>query len=259
MKLGFEEPQRSYSSGSQRAKAWTEQWVSKWAYCANCGNDRITQLPANLPVADFYCTHCGDQYELKSQKKPFGARLANGAYATKCERLLSASNPNLILLNYDLGGASVRNVCVVPKHFFVPEIVEKRKPLRETAQRAGWVGSNILLSRIPEAGRIFVVQDGVALSKEAVLAKWKQTLFLREKEAQSRGWLIDVMKCVEKIGTREFDLDAVYAFEAQLEKIYPNNNNVRPKIRQQLQVLRDNGYLDFLSRGRYRIIVGNER
>jgi type II restriction enzyme len=61
------------------------------------------------------------------------------------------------------------------------------------------------------------------------------------------------MKCVEALGKREFELDDVYAFEGKLSGIYPDNNNVRPKIRQQLQVLRDKGYLDFLSRGSYRL------
>lgn len=61
------------------------------------------------------------------------------------------------------------------------------------------------------------------------------------------------MKCVESIGRREFNLDDVYAFEARLSQIYPNNRHVRQKIRQQLQVMRDSGYLDFVSRGYYRL------
>ncbi|MFL5035052.1 MAG: restriction endonuclease, partial [Microvirga sp.] len=51
----------------------------------------------------------------------------------------------------------------------------------------------------------------------------------------------------------EFQLDDVYAFERQLNLVYPNNQHVRPKIRQQLQVLRDYGYLDFTGRGAYRL------
>jgi type II restriction enzyme len=38
-----------------------------------------------------------------------------------------------------------------------------------------------------------------------------------------------------------------------LSQIYPNNRHVRQKIRQQLQVLRDHRYLDFVSRGNYRL------
>jgi len=43
------------------------------------------------------------------------------------------------------------------------------------------------------------------------------------------------------------------ALEDRLKAIYPGNNNVRAKIRQQLQVLRDQGYLSFVGRGRYRV------
>ena len=51
----------------------------------------------------------------------------------------------------------------------------------------------------------------------------------------------------------EFTLEDVYAFERRLEAAYPDNRNVRPKIRQQLQVLRDAGFLTFEGRGRYRL------
>ena len=61
------------------------------------------------------------------------------------------------------------------------------------------------------------------------------------------------MKCVDAIGTSEFRLEDVYAYEKQLSQLYPGNQNARPKIRQQLQYLRDRGYLDFVSRGYYRL------
>ena len=50
----------------------------------------------------------------------------------------------------------------------------------------------------------------------------------------------------------EFTLAEVYGFEARLSAIYPGNNNVGPKIRQQLQMLRDMGWLAFNGRGTYR-------
>lgn len=253
MKLGFEEAQAAYSSGSQNARVWTERWVSDWAFCPNCGNNKINQLPVNSPVADFLCGACSEQFELKSQKTRFGPRVVDGAFRTMCERLASADNPNLFLLNYDLSRLAVTNLFVVPKHFFVREIIEQRKPLAPTARRANWVGCNILLKNIPDSGKIFFVRDSVPQPKELVLAQWKNTLFLRDTGSEARGWLIEVMKCVELLGKREFELDDVYAFEERLRKIYPGNKNVRPKIRQQLQVLRDKGYLEFLSRGYYRL------
>jgi type II restriction enzyme len=257
MKLGFDEPQTAYTSGSQSARAWTEQWVRKWAYCPNCGTSKINAFPNNSPVADFLCGACKEEYELKSQKSKFGNKVLDGAFTTKCERLAAQNNPNLFLMNYDLEKLSVVNLFVVPKHFFVREIIEKRKPLAATARRAGWIGSNILLSQIPQAGKIFIVRDGQIERKDAVLAKWNRTLFLRDEGQEARGWLIEVMKCVELLGKQEFQLDDVYAFEDRLSQLYPDNRNVRPKIRQQLQFLRDRGYLDFVSRGSYRLRSGN--
>ncbi|MER9672562.1 hypothetical protein NKJ17_06335 [Mesorhizobium sp. M0208] len=51
--MGFQETQAAYDSGSQSARIWTERWASEWLYCPNCGNSRLTQFPANLPVPIF--------------------------------------------------------------------------------------------------------------------------------------------------------------------------------------------------------------
>lgn len=253
MKLGFEESQISYSSGSQSARAWTEAWVKAWAYCPHCGNAQMSQFPNNSPVADFLCAICNEEYELKSQKGKFGPKVSDGAYKTKCERLAASNNPNLLLMNYDRTPLAVVNLFIVPKHFFVPEIIQERKPLAATARRAGWIGSNILLSKVPESGKLHIVQNGVIRPKELVLAEWQKTLFLRDKSLDARGWLLDVLKCVESLGQRDFTLEEVYAFDRHLGDLYPGNQNVRPKIRQQLQYLRDRGFIEFVSRGSYRL------
>lgn len=253
MKLGFEESQTPYVSGSQSARSWTERWVRDEAFCPNCGQPRVTAFPANKPVADFFCTFCNEEYELKSQKTKFGSRVTDGAFRTMCERLAASNNPNLFLLNYDLKNLTVMNFLVVPKHFFIREIIEERPPLASTARRAGWIGCNILLGQIPETGKIFIVRNGKPQAKQLVLDQWQKTLFLRGESLEARGWLIEVMKCVELVGKREFQLEDVYAFESKLGALYPNNNHVKQKIRQQLQVLRDRGFLDFVSRGYYRL------
>ncbi len=253
MKLGFDESQSTYTSGSQSARTWTEAWVKMWAYCPHCGNAKISQFPNNSPLADFLCSSCNEEFELKSQKSKFGAKVADGAYKTKCERLAASNNPNLLLMNYDLKSLSVVNLFIVPKHFFIRDIIERRKPLAATARRAGWIGSNILIGKVPESGKIRIVQNGVIRPKETVLEEWQKTLFLRSESLESRGWLLDVMKCVESLGRREFTLDDVYEFERHLGELYPGNQNVRPKIRQQLQFLRDKGFIEFLSRGHYRL------
>ena len=67
MKLGFEESQAAYDSGSQQARVWTERWVADWMFCPNCGAARLSQFPANSPLADFFCPECSDQYEVKAK------------------------------------------------------------------------------------------------------------------------------------------------------------------------------------------------
>jgi type II restriction enzyme len=49
-----------------------------------------------------------------------------------------------------------------------------------------------------------------------------------------------------------FTLENVYSFEKELSDKHPKNRNVRPKIRQQLQLLRDLGLVEFVTPGVYR-------
>lgn len=252
--MGFEEPADAYDSAPQRARVWSEAWVGYWLYCPHCGAARLSKLPNNAPVADFACEGCEETFELKAQKRPFGPRVTDGALETMGRRLESSTNPNLLLMNYDADNRQVRNLIVVPKQFFTRSIIEPRKPLAPTARRAGWIGCNIVLRDIPASGKISVVRDGVVQPRETVMAEWRRTLFLRDFALPNRGWLIEVMACVEALPI-EFSLAQVYAHEGRLSDLFPDNNNVRPKIRQQLQVLRDAGLVEFLGGGQYRRVA----
>jgi type II restriction enzyme len=255
MKLTFDEQLvANYTSSSQRARVLTEEWVDKSIFCPNCGHLAIDKYENNRPVADFHCTNCREEYELKSKQNSISNKIVDGAYHTMIERLTSSNNPNFFLLNYDLQNLEVLNFLVIPKHFFVPQIIEKRKPLAITARRAGWIGCNILLQSIPETGKIFFVKNRKVEPKEKVLDEWQKTLFLREeKEVSAKGWLLDVMKSIEKLKKPEFALDDVYVFEHELNKLHPDNHHIKDKIRQQLQVLRGKNYLSFTGRGTYRL------
>jgi type II restriction enzyme len=79
MKLGFEELQAPYVSGSQSARVWTEHWVRAWVYCPNCNSAKISPFPNNSPVADFFCEACKEEYELKSQKTVFKNKVLDGS------------------------------------------------------------------------------------------------------------------------------------------------------------------------------------
>ncbi|MCD4704474.1 restriction endonuclease [bacterium] len=243
----------SYKSNSQKIRVLTENWVGSEIFCPNCGGN-VIDFENNRPVADFYCANCNEEYELKSKKDSIGKKIVDGAYKTMIERLKSSTNPNFFFLNYNLKNYEVVNFIVIPKHFFIPEIIEKRKPLSENARRAGWVGCNILLSNIPESGKIFYIKNQQKQEKEDVLKNWQKTLFLREsKQSELKGWILDIMKCIDSLGKKDFTLEDMYSFKNVLSKKYTQNNYIKDKIRQQLQFLRDKGYIKFVSRGVYRL------
>lgn len=241
-----------YNSESQKARVLTEPWVKDNLYCPRCGHPYLEQFPNNKKVADFFCPACEAQYELKSKNGKFAQKVLAGAYDAMIQRITSNENPDFLFLSYSKKDLKINELFFVPKHFFVPDIIEKRKPLKITAKRAGWVGGNILLNEIPEQGRVSIISGGNVEAKEAVLGKINKSSALSENNMEKRGWLMDVLSCVNKISTEQFTLKEVYAFEKVLFQKHPGNNNIRAKIRQQLQILRDKGFVEFLSRGVYR-------
>ena len=244
----------SYSSFSQIARVLTENWVKENSYCPNCGKDKISEYPNNQPVADFFCISCDEDFELKSKNGKLGKKINDGAYSTMIARINSVNNPNFFFLTYSKKDWFVNDFLIIPKHFFQSEIIEKRKPLSSNARRAGWIGCNIDLQLIPDLGRIFLVKNSTVLSRNIVLESWQKTVFLREKSVEAKGWTLDVLKCLDRISTNDFSLDDVYKFEDELKQKHLNNNFVKDKIRQQLQLLRDKNIIEFVGRGKYRKI-----
>ena len=101
MSLSFDlEGAELYQSGSQRIRVMSERWVELHQYCPACGYRHLRRLANNLPVADFLCEDCGEQFELKSKGGRLGRKIADGAYRTMIERITSDANPNFLLLSY---------------------------------------------------------------------------------------------------------------------------------------------------------------
>lgn len=224
-----------YKNKSQIARVLTETWTENHMYCPVCGWPTISKFPNNKKVADFYCPNCKNEFEQKSKNGAFGAKIAAGAYDAFVQRISSNNNPDFLMMSYSLEKRKVESLYFVPKYFFVPEIVEKRKPLTEKAKRAGWVGCNILFDKIPLQGRIAIIRDGVPLDKSKVLDQVKQAQKIKADHMETRSWLLDMLHCINAIKEESFTLEMVYAFEEELAMRHPKNNNVRAKIRQQLQ------------------------
>ena len=68
----------------------------------------------------------------------------------------------------------------------------------------------------------------------------------QREQIKEGSWLAEVLKCIQKLGTKKFNLNQVYQYENELSKIFPNNKHIKAKIRQQLQILREKGLIEFI-------------
>ncbi len=239
-----------YKSKSQIARVMTETWTGENIFCPNCGN-YISEYENNRPVADFYCWNCNEEFELKSKKsKSLWNIIPDWAYGKMIERLESATNPSFFFLTYT-PNREVSNFLVIPKHFIQPKNIIKAP--RILKDRWEYIMCNISLMWIPESGKIFYIKNGEYKSEKNILDTWKKTIFLQDtKNIQTKGWLLDIMNCIDSIKDDNFTLDDMYGFAPQLQILHPENNFVHDKIRQQLQILRDKWYIEFVSRWKYR-------
>lgn len=244
-----------YTSGSQKARVLTEPWVKNNLYCPRCGNPSLESFPNNKKVADFFCPACSSQFELKSKNGKFSKKVLAGEYNAMIQRITSNENPDFLFMSYSNTEKQVNELFFVPKHFFTPYIIEKRKPLSNKAKRAGWTGCNILINEIPEQGKVEIISERKERLKTIVLNEIAKISTLSENNIEKRSWLMDVLSCVNQIPTSEFTSKDIYAFESTLSEKHPNNKHIKDKIRQQLQLLRDKGIVEFANRGIYRKIV----
>ena len=242
-----------YKSPQQKTRVVTEDWAVKNLYCVRCGSRHLAHCMNNRPVADIYCPDCHNTYELKAIGGHFGRKINDGAYNTMIARLNSNDNPDLFVMEYAKSDYHVENFWAIPKYFFVPEIIERRAPIRASARRGGWTGCLIVWSEIPSSGIIPVIQNGAELPADEVVDKIRQTASLETRNLEMRGWLMDVLKCIDKMKDDEFSLSEMYEFSAMLKEKHVANKNINAKIRQQLQILRDKGFIEFTDgRGHYK-------
>lgn len=243
-----------YKSASQIARVLTEDWLAHNMYCPICGELTIRRAEPNAPVKDFVCNNCKSQYELKSKKNDsdrFQSTVADGVYGTMIDRITSLDNPSFFFMHYNR--YEVNNLIIVPKCFFTPDIIEKRNALSNNARRAGWEGGNILMQRIPATAKIPIILNGVTMPVADVISKYKRVYSLQTKSMESRGWLVDTLHLVERL-EETFTLKQMYDFCDELKIKHPNNNHIKDKIRQQLQYLRDKGFVEFKGNGVYKRI-----
>jgi len=240
----------SYKSGSQIARILSEDWCSHELYCPACDSDRILSSKANTPAVDFACPLCEQRFQLKNLRKWGPRKVVDAGYEAMIAAIRGDRAPHLLLLHYT-SEWFIQNVLLVPRMFFTERVIEKRRPLSQTARRAGWVGCNILLSSIPEDGKIPIVSSGVPAPQKRVRLEFERIRGLGKLRPTTRGWTVDVHNAIRRLGKSLFSLQDVYGLEHELQILYPQNRNVRPKIRQQLQILRDLRFITFEGSGNY--------
>ena len=147
------------------------------------------------------------------------------------------------------------------------------------------IGAGRPLNRVPVEARIAVVTESEVTPEKEVREKFKRVKPLKDISVTQRGWTLNVLNIVRRLVNSEgraprdqnisdksgrrgtppseiFTPADVYAFERELEALHPDNRHVRDNpvnkkhragIRQQLQVLRDLGFLLHIERGIWRL------
>lgn len=114
----------------------------------------------------------------------------------------------------------------MPHFAFPPSAIIKRKPLSPTARRAGWVGCNFALNRIPVEARIEAVrtverqgrarspseprrdrdiapyQQTIIIPAAEVRAEFKRVKPLKDISVTHRDWTLDVLNVVAAVCDR---------------------------------------------------------
>ena len=243
-----------YQSRSQQARVLTEAWAAEQLYCVACPQEYLIGYEANHKVDEFHCPRCGARYQLKARAGPFGLRVTGAAYGPLIEAVRTRKVPHYVLLSYDPQTLQVMSVEVLPRHFLTESAVVARRPLGPGARRAGWVGCTISLEKLPSDARIRLLSDGRLRQRDRVRGDFARFAFLDQASGDSQGWLIDVLTCVRSLGQECFTLFDLYGAAGALQVLHPSNRHVKEKIRQQLQVLRNKGIVEFTAPGIYRLL-----
>lgn len=243
-----------FSSPTQKSRVVSEAWFLSNGYCLSCDNDRLSATTANTKARDFVCPFCNHYYELKAFRIKPKRNLVDGAYGALMSRILDGSVPTLVTLERNEAW-EIQSLTAIHHLFLTPSVIEARKPLALTARRAGWVGCNIRLDMIPPDAKVSIVEEGRFNEPKLVREAFRRFEQFRVVEPRKRGWATLTLWAIRSLGKEVFTLDDLYGKEKEFAEVYPGNKNIRAKIRQQLQLLRDLGYVSFGGGGGYRLLI----
>lgn len=236
-----------YKNKSQLARVETENWALANLFCPKCGVAFMAEK-ANTKVFDFRCTCCDETYQLKSTSKKITRKLLGSEYYSFVNAIKNNNCPNFLILEYSIVADHffVNRVIYIAKEFITEDVVEKRKPLSVDARRAGWTGYNLLIDHIPLEAMITIYEESQFVSIQNILFAIEKS-----KNISKKDWGNEIINIIRELAVN-FSLSDIYKYEEKLKILFPKNKNIKPKIRQQLQILRDAGKIDFLDRGKYK-------
>ena len=241
-----------YKNRSQIARVLTEGWTQKNMYCPACTSNYLVSAKPGTETVDFICYDCNAAFQLKAKRKSIGHKIVDAAYDPMIRAILEDRLPHLFLLSYCYTRAIVKDLLLIPKFCIPKSSIEKRKPLGPKARRAGWVGCNILIDLVPPEARINIIRSSNIIPKSKVRASFHSLQPLQDLSTKTRGWTLDLLTVLRTLDKQQFTINDAYSFEKTLFQRHTENRHIKPKIRQQLQILRDMGYLQFIGRGHYR-------
>lgn len=143
---------------TQIARIVLETWAEYNLFCLACESDRLIRLGANTPVADFECGVCASRYQLKGKDGRVGAVIPGAAYVPMIDAIRADRCPTYILLEYDRRFSTVVFGSAIRGSSITEDRIVRRKPLKSTAKRAGWIGCNLRIEGLP---RVAVVEPHI--------------------------------------------------------------------------------------------------
>jgi hypothetical protein len=158
-----------FVSSAQVARVALETWASFNLYCLECESDALDRLPNNTPVADFKCFVCDRSYQLKAKDGRFGLRITGAAYQPTIDYVRRGEMPEHIFVEFDKRFNTVVFVDAIPGRLITEDRVVPRKPLSQTARRAGWQGCNIVISGLPSVRMV----APAGLERTEVRERWR--------------------------------------------------------------------------------------
>lgn len=239
-----------YTNRTQQVRMISEDWITRHGYCLRCDSDKLTPTPANTRTRDFFCEACFHGYELKSKRGVFTNKVLDGAYSAMMRTIREGNTPTFLLLEYSATW-SIQGLRAIHHSLITEASIEPRKPLAASARRAGWIGCNIVLRAVALQGQIPMVNGGIMRPKQAPREAFARLERLSSLTPKNRSWAATILNLLQRLPHQQFSLADMYKFEAELQLLFPKNGNIKPKIRQQLQFLRDAGLIRFCGEGRY--------